>query len=184
MEIPEVIRGFLLIFALTTDSFVVSFAYGMSGTAMAWGTVAGMNLIMSSLLGAALWAGNAAAGFVPSWAASWLGTGFLFVIGVYRLCAFFRKKEEKEQEKTRALTGGTAVLLAFALSADSLAAGLGTGLVQSGEMLLAVGSFFGGILMMKAGWILGFQGRQAAGRDLSWLGGVCLLALAFSSLWL
>lgn len=184
MDVSQLISGSILIFALTTDSFVVSFAYGMSRTAMSLGLIVGMNLIMSSLLGAALWTGNAAAGLFPGWAASWLGTVFLFLIGSYRLIAFFRKREKPEKEEPKVLTPGTAVLLAFALSADSLAAGLGTGLVQSGEMFLAAGSFFGGIFMMKVGWILGYKGRRAAGRDLSWLGGVCLLALAVSSLWI
>lgn len=45
----KIVDGILLILALTTDSFVVSFAYGMAKTKMPFFIVAGMNLMMSSL---------------------------------------------------------------------------------------------------------------------------------------
>ena len=59
----KIVDGILLILALTTDSFVVSFAYGMAKTKMPFFIVAGMNLMMSSLLGAAVLIGNF---FLPS----------------------------------------------------------------------------------------------------------------------
>ena len=49
----KIIDELLLLLALTTDSFVVSFAYGMTRTKMPFWIVAGMNLIMSALLGMA-----------------------------------------------------------------------------------------------------------------------------------
>ena len=42
----KIVDGILLILALTTDSFVVSFAYGMAKTKMPFFIVAGMNLMM------------------------------------------------------------------------------------------------------------------------------------------
>lgn len=69
---------------------------------------------------------------------------------------FFSKQEADGKEKKRHLTGIEAMLMAVVLSLDSLAVGLGTGLVPGrGGMLLAAGSFAGGILMMEAGWKLG-----------------------------
>ena len=112
MNSLAVLKGILLILALTMDSFVVSFAYGVSKTKMPFGIVG----------------------------------------------------------------------LAFILSLDSIAVGIGTGLVQSGQVMLVIGSFLAGIAVMEAGWMLGHGTRHILNRDLSWLSGVCLLLLAIGSL--
>lgn len=183
MNAGEFLKEILLIFALTTDSFVVSFSYGMSRTIFPLSLMAAMNLIMSALLGAAVFAGNAMSEILPAVFTAAAGALLLSLIGGYRLVSFFRNKGRTKQVSEEELSKRTAVLLAFVLSADSLAAGIGTGLIQSAGPFLAVGTFFAGMVMMKTGWFLGYQGRQAAGRDLSWLGGLCLLALAASFLW-
>ena len=90
---------------------------------------------------------------------------------------FFRK--ETNSCAVKVLTMKEGFILAFVLSADSLAAGLGTGLMQSGEWMLAAGAFLGGMGMMKAGWELGSRFRKKTNRDLSWISGMCLLLLAF-----
>lgn len=184
MDSLKILNGILLILALTTDSFVVSFAYGMEKTGMPFRIVAGMNLIMSSFLGTAVLAGNFLSSLLPADITANLGTLMLFGIGFYKVLGYFFKREEKRAEPIiKKLTPGEGFVLAFVLSLDSLAVGLGTGLVQSGELFLAAGSFVGGILMMEAGWNLGYRFRQTVKRDLSWISGICLLLLAFGSIW-
>ncbi len=173
----KIIDELLLLLALTTDSFVVSFAYGMTRTKMPFWIVAGMNLIMSALLGMAVLAGNFLYTVLPQSLPQWLGILLLTLLGMYRILGFFLKKE-KNTGSIKLLTPGEGFILAFVLSADSLAAGIGTGLLQSGELLLAVGAFFAGIAMMKAGWFLGSRIQKTAKRDFSWISGVCLLLLA------
>ena len=58
MNSLAVLKGILLILALTMDSFVVSFAYGVSKTKMPFGIVVCMNLLMSTILGTAIFMGS------------------------------------------------------------------------------------------------------------------------------
>lgn len=177
----KVFRGILLILALTTDSFVVSFAYGAEKVEMPFMEVVGMNLIMSSLLGISVFTGNFLSCFLPEMLTSVVCTGILAGMGIYRMLGFLFRKNQKIQKKR--LTGVEAALLAFALSLDSLAVGIGTGLVQNGEWMLAVGSFLCGIFMMEAGWKLGAYFSVALKKDLSWLSGFCLILLAVGMWW-
>lgn len=183
MDSLEIIKGIVLIFALTMDSFVVSFAYGVSRIRMGTAIVIGMNLVMSGLLGAAIFTGNRLASLLPEGVTQIVGFLLLFAIGSYRLYSYFHNRSTKENDtevKELSMLGGLG--LAFVLSLDSLAVGIGTGLVESGQMLLVLGSFAAGIAMMKAGWFLGNGSRQVFNRDLSWLSGVCLLLLAVGTL--
>lgn len=184
MESIKLINGILLIIALTTDSFVVSFAYGMKKIEMPFKIVAGMNLIMSSFLGTAVLTGKFLSAFLPPDITGGLGTLLLFGIGFYKVAEYFFKRVEETREETiRKLTPGKGFILAFVLSLDSLAAGLGTGFVQSGELLLASGAFLAGVVMMEAGWRIGYHFRRKIKMDLSWLSGVCLMLLAFGYMW-
>ena len=89
----KIVDGILLILALTTDSFVVSFAYGMAKTKMPFFIVAGMNLMMSSLLGAAVLTGNFFSSFLPDSLTCWVGILLLSFLGIYRMMSFFFRKE-------------------------------------------------------------------------------------------
>lgn len=111
-----------------------------------------------------------------------LGAILLIGIGLYRILSFFFQKEENK-EIYQELTAAEGFTLAFLLSLDSLAVGVGTGLVQSGQLFLAAGTFICGILMMELGWRLGCVFRNTTQKDLSWVSGVCLLLLAMSFLW-
>ena len=68
-----IIKEILLIFVLTTDSFVVSFAYGMRKVKMPFKIVAGMNIIMSGLLGISLLTGSFLSDFLPKDVTTCLG---------------------------------------------------------------------------------------------------------------
>lgn len=177
-----IIKEIVLIFVLTTDSFVVSFAYGMRKVKMPFKIVAGMNMIMSGLLGISLLAGNFLSSFLSEDTTALLGAILLVGIGLYRILSFFFQKEEKEKIY-KELTVTEGFMLAFILSLDSLAVGVGTGLIQPGQLFLAGGTFISGIFMMELGWKLGCVFRDTTQKDLSWLSGVCLLLLAMSFLW-
>lgn len=181
MNSLAVLKGILLILALTMDSFVVSFAYGVGKTKMPLGIVVCMNLLMSTILGTAIFMEavwlhcfrkELREARVPSVVWYWMLQAFLL----------FFEERGKESEKVKALNLLEGLGLAFILSLDSIAVGIGTGLVQSGQVLLVIGSFLAGIVVMEAGWMLGHGTRHILNRDLSWLSGVCLLLLAIGSL--
>lgn len=88
-----IIKEILLIFVLTTDSFVVSFAYGMRKVKMPFKIVAGMNIIMSGLLGISLLTGSFLSDFLPKDVTTCLGAILLIGIGLYRILSFFYEKE-------------------------------------------------------------------------------------------
>ena len=92
-----IIKEILLIFVLTTDSFVVSFAYGMRKVKMPFKIVAGMNIIMSGLLGISLLTGSFLSDFLPKDVTTCLGAILLIGIGLYRILSFFFQKEENKE---------------------------------------------------------------------------------------
>ena len=142
-----------------------------------------MNLVMSSLLGLALWAGELLGEIFPLKLTSGLGIVLLLAIGGSRILKFFQQKpEEWKEQQCRRLTMAQGILMAFVLSLDSLAVGIGTGLAEGGAGFLVPGNLAGGILMMLAGWQAGNRICRAFQRDLSWVSGLCLVFLALCSL--
>lgn len=181
MNITTFLKEIILIIALTTDSFVVSFAYGVEKTKIPIFLEVFMNFIMAALLGIAVAAGDFLSGFLQEGLTAAIGALFLTGIGIYKLIEFFKGSHEKKKERTKlALT--ESILLAFVLSADGLAVGFGTGILKSGAWFLVFGSFVGGILMMKLGWRAGYSLERTLKKDLSWISGVCLLFLAMAEL--
>ncbi|MGN0400443.1 MAG: manganese efflux pump MntP family protein [Blautia sp.] len=183
MNFLELLKSIVLILALTMDSFMVSFAYGASRTKMSVSVIIIMNLVMCALLGIAILTGNCLTIFLSetlTGAASFL---LLFFIGLYRICSCFRNhKEISETNRVSYLGILEGIGLAAVLSLDSIAVGVGTGLVQERPLFLVIGSFFMGVFMMETGWSLGTHFRTFFKQDLSWIGGVCLILLAVSTL--
>lgn len=182
MDTMKLLNGMLLIFALTTDSFVVSFAYGMEKVKIPFPMIVGMNLLMSLLLGGAVWTGKFLSSFIPEIFTTQIAAGILAGMGFYRIISGIVKKKE-EQKIAETLTCIQGIVLALVLSLDSLAAGIGTGLLQTGEIFLSAGFFLAGIFMMEAGWRLGASFRVYLKKDLSWMSGVCLVLLAAKLWW-
>ena len=84
-----------------------------------------------------------------------------------------------KRKKTRKLNFMSGIILAMALSIDSVAVGMGAGLLEGVRWMLIAGAFLFGIFMMEIGWKLGKCCAKFYKKDLSWIGGICLLLLAF-----
>ncbi|HJD40725.1 MAG TPA: manganese efflux pump [Candidatus Blautia stercoripullorum] len=170
------LNGVLLIAALTTDSFVVSFSYGVRNVRIPFKYVLVMNMVMSWILAGGLWTGSLMERVFPRKYGLAAGGIVLLGMGAYRIGKGFLKKEKKE-ERIKEMSFFQAVFMAVLLSLDGLAAGIGTGLAEIGGELLISGTFAGGILMMIAGWKTGRHFQRLFQRDLSWVSGVCLLTI-------
>ena len=183
MNSLELLKSMVLILALTMDSFMVSFTYGASRTKMSVSAIIIMNLVMSALLGVAILTGNYLTVFLPG---KFTGTAsflLLFLIGLYRIRSGFQSRKETVTGDNMSHLGiWEATGLSAILSLDNIAVGVGTGLVEEQFPVLVIGSFFMGVLMMKVGWRIGKHSRILFKQDLSWLGGVCLILLAVSTL--
>lgn len=156
----------LLIAALTTDSFVVSFSYGAQNVKMSMKMILVMNLVMSLLLAGGICTGRVMEGFFPRNIAI-AGALVLLGMGGYRIWKFLQGRRSGEEQEVQELDYFQGILLALILSLDGLAAGIGTGLVQAEEGLLIPGVFLGGILMMEAGWRAGNHFRHVFRKDIS-----------------
>ena len=73
-------------------------------------------------------------------------------------------------------------MLALALSVDSLASGFGMGLGSVSILKTAVIVFVGGLIAIYGGSLLGRKAKSKIRPDLSWLGGIIMIALAVSKL--
>ena len=183
MNIEDFLKNSILIFALTMDSFMVSFSYGASRIKISFSVVAGMNLVMSGMLGMAVWIGNGFSYFIEGRTTDVLAGVLLGGMGGYQIYHSVRIQKQNMTKKTRKLNFMSGIILAVALSIDSVAVGMGAGLLEGVRWMLIAGAFLWGIFMMEIGWKLGNCCAKFYKKDLSWVGGICLLLLAFFAFW-
>ena len=183
MNIEDFLKNSILIFALTMDSFMVSFSYGASRIKISFSVVAGMNLVMSVMLGTAVWIGNGFAHFIEGRTTDMLAGVLLGGMGGYQIYQSVRMRKQNTTKKTRKLNFMSGIILAVALSIDSVAVGMGAGLLEGVRWMMIAGAFLWGIFMMEIGWKLGKCCAKFYKKDLSWIGGICLLLLAFFAFW-
>jgi len=198
---------FLLAFVLSLDALVASFAYGSRNIRIPIRSVLLISLICSGILGLTLFLGAQIASLFDEQIAVWLSFWILFTLGVIRVFDSWLKRwirhrgtsgsqlklqvfrlhfilqiyadpEAADVDGSRTLSTGEAFALAVALSLDAIAAGIGIGL--GGMMFLpAMGlTFLMTIAAVLSGCKLGGKLAEKTNRDLSWLGGGLLIALA------
>lgn len=199
----------LLVTALSMDTFVASLAYGANEMHITWKEVLLINGICAGCLGAALCLGTVIDSFVPETLTKGICFVSLLLLGIVKLLDYGIKKVinskcglhkdirfnvsklhfiitiygnpmAADKDASRSLSMKEAVFLAFAMSLDSLIAGTLAAFLKI-HILLTIGSdLFMGILMMCLGLFLGGKMAARSNRDLSWLGGVLFLFLAFT----
>lgn len=86
--------------------------------------------------------------------------------------------EIADADHSRSLSAKEALLLAIALSVDSLAVGVGIGWQDSHPIYIGIFTLLFGILGILCGTRMGMQLHRKQKRDYSWLSGVFLLLLA------
>ncbi|MDO4276536.1 MAG: manganese efflux pump [Eubacteriales bacterium] len=198
----------LLVTALSMDTFVASIAYGANEIHLSWKEVLLINGICAGVLGLALCLGTVIDSFVPETLTKGICFVSLLLLGIVKLLDYGIKKAintkkglhkdieftvsklhfiitiygnpmAADKDSSRSISTREAVFLAFAMSLDSLIAGTLAAFLKI-HIALTVGSdFIMGILMMCFGLFLGRKMASKSGRDLSWLGGLLFLLLAF-----
>ncbi len=202
---------FILVLALSTDSFVASVAYGANRLRISLAKVIAVNLICSGCLGAALLFGSVLNGLVPEAFAKGLGFACLFFLGVVKLLDYSIKKYinnhvnvrkdltfsisglsiiiniygnpmAADWDESKSLSWKETVMLSLAMSIDSLVAGSLSGFLLMPPGLTAFVSLVVGILVMYIGLFLGHELAARKNWDLSWVSGILFLFLAFGKL--
>ena len=197
----------ILVFALCTDTFVASLAYGANQVHVSWGKVALLNGICSGCLGAALGMGSLIDAFIPENLTKVICFVCLFTLGLVKLLDYSIKRYinnhctlnknfhfslsglkiiiniygdpmAADVDGSLSLGWKETVFLALAMSIDSLVAGTMAAFLNLPTGATLGLSFVVGVCMMYAGLWLGGKVASKWKCDLSWISGVLLMILA------
>lgn len=175
---------FLLVTALSIDAFAAGFAYGVSRTRIPFSSLCILTSISSLILAFSLLTGNLLTGLLMPQQTCHISFIILLLLGIAKLfdhsCCDQADKADKDRDKL--LSPVEAVSLGFALSIDSLAAGIGALLPPSHIPAAIVASFFMGLLAILGGSFLGKKISCHVQKNLCWISGVLLIFLAFLKL--
>lgn len=197
----------LLALASSVDAFAASFSYGTARIQIPRASLLAVSAICALTLAASHLAGGLLAPFLPAELTHSLGVLILAALGLCKLFdsslkSWIRRRrgksrefrfsalrlhfilqiyadpEEADADDSRVLSPGEAASLAAALSLDGLAAGFGSGLTGGGAALILALAFAATAASVALGCRLGRCVACRTRRDLSWVGGALLLALA------
>ena len=101
---------------------------------------------------------------------------FKFILNLYA------NPIDADIDGSKKITPAEAVLLATALSLDSLAVGFGAALSDINVIVIFLTSLVAGVIAVLTGCTLGNKLAKKTSLNVSWIGGVILIALAFSNL--
>jgi len=171
------------------DALTAAFAYGCTGTKIPLKSVMIINIVCTAMLGAALFVGSYASSFIPPVVGVILCFAVLMLIGGIKLYqGLFSKSEDcdrkldKSPKTPKILNPGEAAIIAAALSVDGLAAGFGAALGGVNGLVMLIISLIAHMAAVPLGCVLGRRLSQKTNLNISWIGGVVIIILAFTKL--
>ncbi len=209
--LPHALQAFLLVVALSTDTFVACFAYGANHIRIPPLSLLMIDGVCTGLLAVSLLAGSCIRPLLPASLTTGVSFAILALLGLARLCdsaikAFIRRHkalrrewrfslsglrfilhiyadpEEADADRSKSLSPAEAAPLAAAMSLDGLVVGFGAGVGAAPPILVLLFSFAGSALAVKGGCALGNRMAARLRFDPSWISGALLLLLAFLKL--
>ncbi len=199
----------LLVTALCVDAFTASFSYGVSDTKIPIRSALVISFVCTAVLSASMGLGSAVRLLLPKQITSVLSFAILIVLGLLKsfesaVKRFVAKKQKLERQikifdvcfvltvyadnmradmdHSKELSAKEAVYLALALSLDGLAAGFGYALVSIDFIRVAVLSLISNALAIELGLLIGKMIAKRLKLDLTWVGGLMLILMAFTKL--
>jgi len=201
-------EALLLAVVLSIDVFAVSFAYGSSNIKIPFKSIMIITIIGSVILGLSIYLGAALLPFIPEAAATGLSFGILFILGLIKIFdsvvkrlirkygnsakkvtfSIFNLKfilnvyadpEKADIDNSRIISAKEAVIVALAVAMDAFALGFGAGLVDINHLQIIAFSLVIDVVAVLLGCFIGGKLAQKSSINLSWLGGVILIVLAF-----
>lgn len=196
----------LLILALSADLLTASMVYGAGHIGISFGLTILISGLGSAILGTALFIGRFLGDYFPGNLLA-VGSGVILIaLGTYKTVDFRIRRWRKEyvkpqknlmlslgglriilniygdplsadEDDSRTLSVGEAILLTIAMSLDGFAAGVGYSMndVSVGAVITAF--FLASLISIRLGHFLGC--RVVKEKDYSWIGGVLLIFLGF-----
>lgn len=154
----------MLVTALSADALAAGLAYGAGGIRLPPASLAAASAVSSLVLGLSLLAGRLAGVSLPAGTVKIFGFLLLALLGIWKLAVRSggKKAEEADKNKDRLVSLPEALALGAALSADSLAAGVGAGALNMPLLPAVAASFAAGAAAFAGG---GRLGRALCGRS-------------------
>ncbi len=207
----SVLQTIILVTALSVDAFVASFAYGANKIKIPLSSVNVINLICTAFVILSTFIGSVIKPWLSDDVTTAIYFSILFLLGLFKLFDSSLKRwigktnknhgelkfrlfdfkfilhvyadvTAADVDRSRTLSAPEAASLAVALSLDGIAVGFGAGFSQINYLELAAAAFFMNFLAIICGSHIGNKIAKKINTDLSWLGGVLLIALAFLKL--
>ena len=201
----------LLVTALCLDAFTASLSCGISKTRMKWLSIVVISFVSTSVLAVSTGLSSLVRGFISAELSSGVSFALLLVIGLIKSFEFLLKRwisknddrqnqlnlklfdlnvvltvyadtNKADLDHSKSISLKESVYLALALSLDGFAAGFGWGLTPVNYLSLTALSLLSNILALSLGYFSGKWLNHKTKLDLSWLGGILLIALAFTKL--
>jgi len=188
---------FLLVIALSIDSFVASFAYGANKIKIPISSVAVINIICTLVLGVSLFLGSAIGSYIPpnliklfdSTSKSFIKKNNninkeinFSMFNLSFILQIYVNPENADKDLSKSLSVKESVALALALSMDALAAGFGAGIADISYSLVLFSFLVVNTSLMVIACNLGGKVSEKINMDISWISGVLLIVLAFLKL--
>ncbi|MCL2212923.1 MAG: manganese efflux pump [Oscillospiraceae bacterium] len=200
------IDAMLIAISCAADAFAVSFAYGTKKIRIPLPSGIIINGICTLVLGVSMIFGAALLHILPYGATGWAAFVLLMLSGVLKLVDSIMKKlvrhvfaddktpcrllarlisiyanpEEADRDNSNDISPREAAGLAAALSLDGIAIGVGASLGGASVVAVLVFAFIANVIFMMAGSLLGRFLARRVKIDISWLGGLILIALALA----
>lgn len=201
------VQSFLLVIALSMDSFLAALAYGTEKIRIPIRCAVLIAIIGVTFLSISLYAATYIETFIPAYIGSWISFTIFFFIGmsaifqgsIKRLLRVTHQKKltfaysgisfvldvyldetKADVDHSKVLSLKEALYLAVALSIDSLVSGFAFGIHIVNPLPVLVTSFFIGFLSVVSGAYIGGRLQKKAVFDLSWISGILFLLLACS----
>lgn len=210
VTLPSLLEAFLLVAAVSLDSFVASFAYGTNKIKIPPLSVAVISVICSGMLAVSLFFGSLLRDYVPEAVTKGICFTILFLLGVVKLfdsaikmrirkhkidrqmkfsflslqviLNVYADPEKADIDRSKVLSPLEAVSVAVALSLDGLAVGFGAGLASIDFFQAVIICLLFSAVTVGIGSLLGRKLAEKTNLNLTWVGGVLLLVLAFLKL--
>lgn len=207
----SVLEAVTLAAILSLDAFVASFAYGSKKIKIPILSVQIISVVSAAILGLSSLIGSVVRPYMPEWLTTLVCFAILFVLGVTKLLdsatkTFIRKysdftremhfsmfnlkfiltlyadPEKADVDKSHSISPGEAFSLAIAMSLDGLAVGFGAAVGSINVLAVFIASLVIGTIAVMLGSFIGYRLVRKFRFNLSWLGGVILIYLAFMKL--
>ncbi len=204
----KIAESVLFVAALSTDALIASLAYGSNKIKIPFLSVQVIAFLCTGILGISLLLGVFLMPYIPAGLLKLISFLILLFLGIGRLMDnlikviinkhstlkkefqfhmfnlnfilnIYANPKEADLDQSKILSPKEAFTLGAALSIDSMAAGVGAALGNINIVAVIISSLILSNISIKSGELIGRKISDKAPVQISWLGGILLIALAF-----